>query len=112
MNLEDDNTEQNGNNLLEENKLLKNRILALENELTLNKEHLKRYTAPDRSKTYYENHKEELLAKMKENPRSAEKIKEKNRKSYLKRKERLEQEKLEQEKLEQEKLEQEKLEEI
>ena len=42
----------------EENEQLKKRIAELE-------EHLKKYTAPARSKTYYENHKEELLEKMK-----------------------------------------------
>ena len=53
-----------------------NRIQSLEEELEkikkeLNetKEHLKKYTAPSRSKTYYENHKEQLLEKMKSNER-------------------------------------------
>ena len=36
---------------------LKNKVIELE-------ERLKKYTAPARSKTYYENHKEELLEKM------------------------------------------------
>ena len=57
-------------------------------ELNETKEHLKKYTAPKRSKTYYENHKEELLEKMKKYIPSPEKLKEKNRKAYLKRKER------------------------
>lgn len=59
----------------------------LQDELTEAREHLKKYTAPKRSKTYYENHKEELLEKMKKYTPSPEKIKEKNRKAYLKRKE-------------------------
>jgi hypothetical protein len=66
--------------LQKENELLKNKIKELE-------ERLKKYTAPARSKTYYENHKEELLEKMKKNTPCPDKIKEKNRKAYLKRKE-------------------------
>jgi hypothetical protein len=66
----------------EENEQLKKRIAELE-------EHLKKYTAPARSKTYYENHKEELLEKMKKYKPTPEQIKEKNRKAYLKRKEKL-----------------------
>jgi hypothetical protein len=54
------------------------------------KEHLKKYTAPSRSKTYYENHKEELLEKMKKYKPSPEQIKERNKKAYLKRKEKKE----------------------
>jgi hypothetical protein len=59
----------------------------LQDELNETKEHLKKYTAPKRSKTYYENHKEELLEKMKKYIPSPEKLKETNRKAYLKRKE-------------------------
>ena len=59
----------------------------LQDELNETKEHLKKYTAPKRSKTYYENHKEKLLEKMKKYIPPPEKIKEKNRKAYLKRKE-------------------------
>jgi len=66
--------------LKKENEELKNKIVELE-------ERLKKYTAPARSKTYYENHKEELLEKMKKYKPSPEQIKEKNRKAYLKRKE-------------------------
>lgn len=66
----------------EENEQLKKRIAELE-------EHLKKYTAPSRSKTYYENHKEELLEKMKKYKPTPEQIKEKNRKAYLKRKDKL-----------------------
>ena len=50
--------ELNIEKLIEENKLLKEKI----NELT---EHLKKYTAPPRNKKFYENHKEELLQKKK-----------------------------------------------
>jgi hypothetical protein len=68
---------------------LEEQIKQLTDELNETKEHLKKYTAPSRSKTYYENHKEELLEKMKQYTPSKEKIKEKNKKAYLKRKEKL-----------------------
>ena len=73
--------------LKKENEDLKNKVIELE-------ERLKKYTAPARSKTYYENHKEELLEKMKQYKPTAEQLKETNRKAYLKRKEKLQQEKL------------------
>ena len=73
--------------LIEENKLLKEKI----NELT---EHLKKYTAPKRNKKFYENHKEEIIKKVmeykeknKDKKADPEKIKEYNRRAYLKRKE-------------------------
>ena len=73
--------------LTEENKLLKEKI----NELT---EHLKKYTAPKRNKKFYENHKEEIIKKVmeykeknKDKKQDPEKIKEYNRRAYLKRKE-------------------------
>ena len=69
--------------LKKENEELRNKVIELE-------ERLKKYTAPARSKTYYENHKEELLEKMKKYKPTPEQIKEKNRKAYLKRKEKLE----------------------
>ena len=69
--------------LKKENEELRNKVIELE-------ERLKKYTAPARSKTYYENHKEELLEKMKKYKPSPEQIKEKNRKAYLKIKEKLE----------------------
>jgi len=68
--------------LKQENEDLKKRVAELE-------EHLKKYTAPARSKTYYENHKEELLEKMKKYKPTPEQIKEKNKKAYLKRKEKM-----------------------
>ena len=73
--------------LKKENEELKNKVIELE-------ERLKKYTAPARSKTFYENHKEELLEKMKKYKPTPEQIKEKNRKAYLKRKEKLQQENL------------------
>ena len=66
--------------ILQENFLLKQEIQQL-------KEHLKKYTAPKRNILYYENHKEDLLKKMKDNPISPEKRKEYNKISYQRRKE-------------------------
>lgn len=74
--------EEENKSLKQENEDLKKRVAELE-------EHLKKYTAPARSKTYYENHKEELLEKMKKYKPTPEQIKEKNRKAYLKRKEKM-----------------------
>ncbi len=68
--------------VIKENECLKNKVIELE-------EKLKKYTAPSRSKTYYENHKDELLEKMKKYKQTPEQIKEKNRKAYLKKKEKL-----------------------
>jgi hypothetical protein len=76
----------NIDNIIKENEILTQENEILKQENTILKEHLKKYTAPSRSKTYYENHKEELLNKMKNYTPSPEKIKEKNRKAYLKRK--------------------------
>ena len=74
------------NILKKENEELKNKVIELE-------EKLKKYTAPSRSKIYYENHKEELLEKMKKYKPTPEQIKERNKKAYLKKKEKSEQEK-------------------
>ncbi|ARF11466.1 hypothetical protein Klosneuvirus_1_323 [Klosneuvirus KNV1] len=60
---------------------------------------LKKYTAPERKRKFYENHKEEIKQKVKEHkiktgykPQiSEEKKKEYNRRAYLKRKEKMEQ---------------------
>ena len=73
---------------------LEEQIKQLTQELNETKEHLKKYTAPSRSKTFYENHKEELLEKMKNYTPSPEKIKERNKKAYLKRKEKLAQQEI------------------
>jgi len=74
------------NNIKIENEELKLKLILLEKENEELKEHLKKYTAPVRSKKYYENHKEELLNKMKEKPISSDKRKEYNKKYYLKKK--------------------------
>ena len=73
---------------------LEEQIKQLTQELNDTKEHLKKYTAPSRSKIFYKNHKEELLEKMKKYTPSPEKIKEKNKKAYLKRKEKLAQQEI------------------
>ena len=69
-------------------------VEKLQQEITLLKEKLKKYTAPDRSKTYYQTHKEEILIKKKEastkqDPISKERRKEINKKAYQKRKEKM-----------------------
>ena len=72
--------------LLNKNKLLEEELQKIKNELIYTKEHLKKYTAPIRNKAYYENHKQELLEKMKSNPIPTDKRKEYNKKYYLKKK--------------------------
>jgi hypothetical protein len=81
---------------MEDVDALKKEIDQLRGKVSELEEKLKKYTAPSRSKKFYENHKEELLEKMKKYKPSPEKLKETNRKAYLKRKEKLEKEKLEQ----------------
>jgi hypothetical protein len=69
---------------------LRDELEKTKQELEITKEHLKKYTAPTRHKTYYENHKQEILEKMKQKPPvDKEKRKEINRKAYLKKKEKL-----------------------
>jgi hypothetical protein len=74
-------------------ELLKNKIKFLEDENILLKEHLKKYTAPSRSKSYYENHKEEIKQKVKdykENTKytpTQEQKREWAKRAYLKKKE-------------------------
>ena len=70
--------------------IAKNAIL--EQELQDMKDHLKKYTAPERSKIYYQTHKEEILLKKKEasikhdHVISKERRKEINKRAYQKRK--------------------------
>ena len=75
-------------------KLLEEELEKTKQELIETKEHLKKYTAPTRSKTYYENHKEEILERVKKYPLTKEQIKEKNKKALLKRKLKEENEKI------------------
>ena len=67
------------------------KIKELEEEVKMLKEKLKSYTAPKRSKVFYENHKEEINKKNKEykNNLPVEKKKEYARKAYLNKKEKL-----------------------
>lgn len=74
------------------------RIKELEQQIEELKNHLKKYTAPTRYKTYYENHKQELLARNKAYHVSPEKKKEYARRAYLNKKEKLKKEKEENEK--------------
>ena len=74
--------------MLRKNRILEETIKKLTEELTETKEHLKKYTAPLRSKTFYENHREEILEKKKD-PQLREQRKEINKRAYLKRKEKL-----------------------
>jgi hypothetical protein len=73
--------------LLNKIKILEEENDKLKIELAETKEHLKKYTAPKRSKKYYETHKEDLLQKMKMNPIPTDKRKEYNKNYYLKKKE-------------------------
>ena len=58
------NTEE----LILKNKILEEELQKTKDELYTTKEHLKKYTSPTRHKTYYENHKEEILEKIKQKP--------------------------------------------
>lgn len=72
-------------------KQLEDVIKKVEEENTQLKIKLKTYTAPTRSKNYYENHKEEIIQKTKDYKEnlSAEKKKEYARQAYLNKKEKL-----------------------
>jgi hypothetical protein len=72
-------------------KALEEEIEFLKQELMETKEHLKKYTAPSRNKTYYESHKDDIIQKTTEykNSLSPEKKKEYARRAYLKKKEKL-----------------------
>jgi len=69
---------------------LREKLAATEAQLKETKEHLKKYTAPVRHKTFYENHKEEILTRNKEyfeTKVTKEKRKEYARTAYLNQKE-------------------------
>jgi Asp-tRNA(Asn)/Glu-tRNA(Gln) amidotransferase C subunit len=72
--------------LLNKIKLLEEENERLKKQLEEIKEHLKKYTSPDRNKKYYEENKQKLLTKMRDNPIASEKRKEYNKKYYLKKK--------------------------
>jgi hypothetical protein len=69
----------------------KNKVNELNIEINLLKDHLKKYTSPERRKKFYQEHKEELLHKNKEYQEkiTPEKRAEYNKKAYLKRKEKI-----------------------
>ena len=81
----------NNEELIKENLLLKE-------EVDLLKEKLKNYTAPKRSKKFYETHKEEIKQKVREYKEKTnynsnipkEKKQEYNKRAYLKKKEKIE----------------------
>jgi len=81
----------NNEELIKENLLLKD-------EIDLLKEKLKNYTAPKRSKKFYETHKEEIKQKVREYKEKTnynsnipkEKKQEYNKRAYLKKKEKIE----------------------
>jgi hypothetical protein len=81
--------------VLYENSIVE--INILEGKITLLNEHLKKYTAPDRSKKYYDNNKEEIKKKSKEyiektnyyQNLSPEKKKEYSKRAYEKKKNKL-----------------------
>jgi regulator of replication initiation timing len=71
--------------LKEDNAKLIKENAKLKEELQYTKSHLKKYTAPASSKTYYDKNKEVILQKHKD-PDYQTRRKEYNRKSYLKKK--------------------------
>ncbi len=83
----------NFEDIIKENQLLKDEINSLKNELIQTKEHLKKYTAPEYKKMYYENNKEDIKLKHKEYTPTQEQKKKWARTAYLKKKEKAEKEK-------------------
>lgn len=78
-----------------ENKNLREEIEQLKLELTEVKEHLKKYTAPACKKIYYEKNKEIIKQKHREYKPTDEQKKQWARTAYLKKKEKMEKEKME-----------------
>jgi len=95
----------NNEELIKEINILKVELEKTKNELVETKEHLKKYTAPSNMKKYYQNHKEEIIKRVKEYKEKnnykpnidKEKRKEYNKIAYQKRKEKMEKEKMEKE---------------
>ena len=80
----------NNENLIEQNKKLLEKCSLLEAELKETKDKLKKYTAPERNKGFYQRNKEEILNKNKEYYKenvTPEKRKEYARTAYLNQKE-------------------------
>ena len=92
----------NNEELIKENQLLREELEKTKNILLETQEHLKKYTAPSNMKKYYETHKEEIKAKVKEYKEktnyydnlSSDKKREYAKRAYQKKKEKLENEKL------------------
>lgn len=93
------NLQKEYDDLKKEFQIYKEDMINKINEYELNsnelKEKLKKYTAPKRNKTFYENHKEDIIKKNKEYIKKnkenlkkpdPEKIKEYNKRAYEKRK--------------------------
>ena len=93
------NLQKEYDDLKKEYQIYKEDMINKINEYELNtnelKEKLKKYTAPKRNKTFYENHKEEIIKRNKEyiqknkdnlKKPDPEKIKEYNKRAYEKRK--------------------------
>jgi hypothetical protein len=93
----------NVDELINKLKITEEENKKLQDELIQTKEHLKKYTAPSNMKKYYQNHKEEIIKKVKEYKKNnnyspiidAEKRKEYNKIAYKKRKEKKEKEEIE-----------------
>jgi len=91
----------NVDELINKLKITEEENKKLQEELIQTKEHLKKYTAPSNMKKYYQNHKEEIIKKVKEYKKNnnykpiidPEKRKEYNKIAYQKRKEKKEKEK-------------------
>lgn len=85
--------------LLKENQLLKEQNEKLLKELEETKEHLKKYTAPQCKKAYYEKNKEEIKQKTKEYRQTYQPTEEQKKKwartAYLNKKAKIEKEKAE-----------------
>ena len=92
----------NNEELIKKIENLKKENENLKNVLNETQEHLKKYTAPNK-KVYYENHKEEIKAKVKKYKEktnyyanlSLDKKKEYAKRAYLNKKSKLEKEKIE-----------------
>ena len=84
--------------IIKENQALKEELEKMKNELMETIDKLKNYTAPKRSKKFYEAHKEEIKQKVREYKEKTnynsnipkEKKKEYNKRAYLKKKEKKE----------------------
>jgi hypothetical protein len=90
----------NNEELINKLKIYEEKNKLLEEELFDTKEHLKKYTAPSFKKQYYQEHKEEIKQKVKEYKEKTnyvipkEVIKERNKRAYIKKKDKLEKEKI------------------